>query len=201
MRPRRLALLGMLALSPTGLLLVRNGSGEGSPPAAGGAATRTVLVLDAPLGAGRSLQLERIEKVVVPVDAAPAEALVTPDQATFRVAAVDIPAGLPLVASLFRRRSDIALGAGDRAVGVRVDDVSGLPALIDAGSLVDVVIGPGGPGRARTIPRAVVLARPRRGADGVAWSVVLRLPAALAEVVGRAQSSGADVRLLARGAG
>ena len=65
--------------------------------------------------------------------------------------------------------------AGERAVGVRVDDVTGLPALLDAGSEVDLVIGIR---RSADRRRRRRCARDGRGgpSDG-AWAVALRLPA------------------------
>ena len=99
--------------------------------------------------------------------------------------------------SLLRRGAGTSsLAAGERAVGVRVDDVTGLPALLDAGSAVDLVIGTGA--SRLTVPAAGVLGRPRRAADG-SWAVALRLPAHVAETVAGAQADGAEVRLLARG--
>ena len=88
------------------------------------------------------------------------------------------------------------LAAGERAVGVRVDDVTGLPGCSTPAPEVDLVIGSGDARIA--VDGAGVLAKPRRTSDG-AWAVALRLPARLAETVADAQTAGAGVRLLARG--
>ncbi len=156
-----------------------------------------VLVARRALPAGRAIDPAQVRIVRVPASLVPKSALTEIDQVAFRIAAVAIPPGLPIVASLLRRGAGTAmLAAAERAVGVRVDDVTGLPALLDAGSEVDVVIGSG---ETRVfIDGAGVLARPRRTTDG-SWAVVLRLPARLAETVADAQAGGAGVRLLARG--
>ena len=171
---------------------------DGSPPPAGGdrAAGVAVLVAREPLRAGRPIDPDLVAVVRVPAAMVPRTALTEVDQAAFRIAAVAIPPGLPLVPALLRRGAGTAtLAAGERAVGVRVDDVTGLPALLDAGSSVDLVIGTGA-GRL-TVDAAGILARPRRAADG-SWAVALRLPARVAATVAGAQADGAEVRLLAR---
>jgi Flp pilus assembly protein CpaB len=133
----------------------------------------------------------------MPAGLVPRTALGEPDQAAFRIAAVAIPAGLPIVpALLLRSAGTSSLAPDERAVGVRVDDVTGLPALLDAGSAVDLVIGTGA--NRLAVAAAGVLARPRRAADG-SWAVALRLPARVAATVAGAQADGAEVRLLARG--
>jgi Flp pilus assembly protein CpaB len=156
-----------------------------------------VLVARGPLRAGRPIDPGQVAVVRVPAAMAPRTALTEIDQAAFRIAAVAIPAGLPLVPALLRRGAGTtALATGERAVGIRVDDVTGLPALLDAGSTVDLVIGTGA--SRLTVDAAGILARPRRAADG-SWAVALRLPAVVAATVAGAQADGAEVRLLARG--
>ena len=149
------------------------------------------------IAAGRPIDPDQVTIVRMPAALTPRTALSETDQVAFRIAAVPIPAGLPIVPSLLRRGAGTSsLAAGERAVGVRVDDVTGLPALLDAGSAVDLVIGTGA--SRLTVPAAGVLGRPRRAADG-SWAVALRLPAHVAETVAGAQADGAEVRLLARG--
>ena len=181
----------MLALA-AGALSLRPGSP--APAAADGVG---VVVARRPLAAGRPIDPGQVAIVRMPAALVPRTALGEPDQVAFRIAAVAIPAGLPIVPALLRRGAGASsLAPDERAVGVRVDDVTGLPALLDAGSAVDLVIGTGA--SRLTVAAAGVLARPRRAADG-SWAVALRLPARTAEAVAGAQADGAEVRLLARG--
>ena len=130
----------------------------------------------------------------------PVGALTGVELVAFRPAAVAIPAGLVLVPSLVGHVRPVeVLGAGERVVGVRVDEVSGLPAILEAGAIVEVVLG-GGAWPVERIDRAVVLARPSRMLDSGAWAVSLRLPTAAARRVSIAQTAGRDVRLLLRSA-
>ncbi len=170
-----------------------------SDPAPASETEVAVLVARRTLPAGHAIDPAQVRVVRVPAGIVPKTALAETDQVAFRIAAVAIPAGLPIVPSLLRRGTGTAaLAAGERAVGVRVDDVTGLPVLLDAGSEVDVVIGSG---ETRVgIEGAGVLARPRRTTDG-SWAVILRLPSRLAETVADSQAGGAGVRLLARGDG
>jgi Flp pilus assembly protein CpaB len=166
-----------------------------APPRAPGGVG--VLVARHALLAGRPIDPEQVKVVRMPASLTPRTALTETDQVAFRIAAVAIPAGLPIVPSLLRRGTGTAaLAPDERAVGVRVDDVTGLPALLAAGSAVDLVIGTGA-GRL-TVDAAGVLGRPRHAADG-SWAVALRLPARVAATVAGAQADGAEVRLLARG--
>jgi pilus assembly protein CpaB len=182
----------VLALG-AGLLSLRPSSSP-APTADAGAG---VLVARRALAAGRPIDPGQVAAVRMPASLAPRTALHEVDQVAFRIAAVPIPAGLPIVPSLLRKGAGTSsLAPDERAVGVRVDDVTGLPALLDAGSAVDLVIGTG-PSRL-TVAAAGVLGRPRRAADG-SWAVALRLPARVAETVAGAQADGAEVRLLARG--
>ena len=190
---RRLLLVAAAVLGAGGLAVAL----WPSDPAPASDTGVPVLVARRTLPAGRAIDPGQVGVVRVPAAMAPKTALSETDQVAFRIAAVAIPPGLPIVASLLRRGAGTAsLSAGERAVGVRVDDVTGLPALLDAGSEVDVVIGSGETRVA--IDGAGVLADPRRTADG-SWAVVLRLPSRLAETVADAQAGGAGVRLLARG--
>lgn len=190
---RRVLLIAAAALGAGGLAIAL----WPSDPAPASDAGVAVLVARRTLPAGRAIDPGQVVVVRVPAAIVPKTALTETDQVAFRIAVVAIPPGLPIVASLLRRGVGTAtLAAGERAVGVRVDDVTGLPGLLDAGSEVDVVIGFGETRVA--IDGAGVLARPRRTTDG-SWAVVLRLPARLAETVADAQAGGAGVRLLARG--
>ena len=190
---RRVLLLAAAALA-TGGVAIGVWPSDHAPAADEGVA---VLVARRTLPSGRAIDPAQVLVVRVPAAIVPRTALTEPDQVAFRIPAVAIPAGLPIVASLLRRGAGTAtLGIGERAVGVRVDDVTGLPELLDVGSQVDLVIGSGESRLA--VDGAGVLGRPRRTADG-GWAVALRLPARLAETVADAQTAGAGVRLLARG--
>lgn len=190
---RRVLLVAAAALGAGGLSIAL----WPSDPAPAGDTGVAVLVARSTLPAGRAIDPAQVRVVRVPAGIVPKTALAETDQVAFRIAAVAIPAGLPIVPSLLRRGAGTAtLAAGERAVGVRVDDVTGLPVLLDAGSAVDVVIGSGETRVA--IGGAGVLARPRRTTDG-SWAVILRLPSRLAETVADSQAGGAGVRLLARG--
>lgn len=168
-----------------------------SDPAPAKAEGVAVLVARRALPAGRAIDPAQVATVRMPAALVPRTVLTEADQVAFRIPAVTIPQGLPIVAALLRRGAGTAtLAVGERAVGVRVDDVTGLPGLLDAGSEVDLVIGSGSSRIA--VDGAGVLARPRRTSDG-GWAVALRLPVRLAETVADAQTAGAGVRLLARG--
>ncbi len=193
---RRRALLIVAA----GLMIaaVIAGLRPGADAAPGADAVR-VLVATSAIPAGRPIDPALLAVVLVPAQIAPEGALTEPDQAAFRSPAVRLPAGMPLYDALLARGAGVAsLAADERAVGVRVDDVTGLPGFLDVGARVDVLVGSGSDRLA--IESAGVLGRPRRSADG-GWAVALRLPAALATAVADAQSAGAEVRLLARGSG
>jgi Flp pilus assembly protein CpaB len=187
-------------LATVGLLVDRERSGQGAA-ATPAYRTATVLVLTRPVRAGAAIDPAGVRSVVVDPRTVPSGALTTVDAVAFRRAVVTIPPGLPLVPSLLRRAGPaVVLGPGERAVGVRVDDVAGLPSLLEAGTAVDVIIGGEGSPRPGRVRGAMVIARPRRTADGAAWAVPLRLPARLAERVAAAVAAGRDIRLLA-GAG
>jgi pilus assembly protein CpaB len=191
---RRRVLLGTAAVAAMAAAALAVRPSSPAPAAADGVG---ILVARRPLPAGRPIDPAQVTVVRLPAALVPRTALTEADQVAFRIAAVPIPAGLPIVPSLLRRGAGTdSLAPDERAVGVRVDDVTGLPGLLDAGSAVDVVIGAGA--SRQTVTPAGVLARPRRAADG-SWAVALRLPAQLAATVAGAQSDGADVRLLARG--
>ena len=194
---RRPVIVGLGVLVVVGVLVDGAASSSGRRASAGPAGR--VLVLSRSVTAGSSIDPAIVRPVAVDPVLVPAGAIVSVDQVAFRRAAVALPAGLPLVPSLLRRPGrTIALRAGERAVGVRVDDVAGLPSILDVGSRVDVLVGRGGSGAPFRIAAAVVLDRPRRSIDGEAWAVVLRLAAPLAARVGEAGAAGRDIRLLAR---
>ena len=180
---RRVLLLAAAALGAGGIAIALWPSAP-APASDDGVA---VLVARRALPAGRAIDPARSRRAR-PSAIVPRTALSEPDQVAFRITAVAIPAGLPIVPALLRKGAGTAtLAAGERAVGVRVDDVTGLPAC----STPD----PGRPRDRRRARRASpstgagVLARPRRTADG-AWAVALRLPARLAETVADAQADG-----------
>jgi Flp pilus assembly protein CpaB len=107
------------------------------------------------------------------------------------------------VPALLRRPAAGApsLAPGERAVGVRVDDVTGLPRLLAVGSRVDVLVSVrGGQAmRAETVAGNVeVIAEPAETPGGEGWAIVLRLPAAIAATVAAAQADGREIRLLSR---
>ncbi len=190
---RRTLLLAAAVLGAGGLALALWPS-DPAPARADGVA---VLVARRTLPAGKAIDPAQVVVAHMPAAIVPGTALTEADQVAFRIPAVAIPPGLPIVPSLLRKGAGTTtLAAGERAVGVRVDDVTGLPGLLDAGSEVDLVIGSGDARIA--VDGAGVLAKPRRTSDG-AWAVALRLPARLAETVADAQTAGAGVRLLARG--
>lgn len=194
---RRRVLIGAAAVLAVGAGALSLRPSSPAPAGAAGAGGVGVLVAKRAIAAGRPIDPDQVTTVRMPAALTPRTALSETDQVAFRIAAVPIPAGLPIVPSLLRRGAGTSsLAAGERAVGVRVDDVTGLPALLDAGSAVDLVIGTGA--SRLTVPAAGVLGRPRRAADG-SWAVALRLPAHVAETVAGAQADGAEVRLLARG--
>lgn len=159
------------------------------------AADQPVLVLRHAVRGGSAIDPADLVVVRLPRRLIPAGALVSADQAAYRAAAVSLPAGLPLVGSFLRDPGLTAgLRRGERAVGVRVDDVTGLPQLLVPGARVDVLVR-----GVLQIADAQVVDRPRRNGDGVSWSVALRLPAAVAARLGRAQARGDEIRLLPRG--
>jgi pilus assembly protein CpaB len=191
---RRVLFLAAAALGAGGLAIALWPS---SPAPASDRDGVAVLIARHALPAGKAIDPAQVAVVRVPAAIVPRTALTEADQVAFRIPAVAIPPGLPIVPSLLRKGAGATtLAAGERAVGVRVDDVTGLPGLLDAGSEVDLVIGSGETRIA--VDGAGVLARPRRTSDG-GWAVALRLPARLAETVADAQTAGAGVRLLARG--
>ncbi len=204
-RRRRRLLLTSAALLLV-LALATTTTRDSDPPAdtaAASGADGTVLVLTRAVPAGRSI--DPLDLRSVPADArlVPEGAITRVEDAAFREAVVPLPAGLPLVPALLRRPGAAArsLGTDERAVGVRVDDVTGLPALLRAGSRVDVLVAVRGDVAVgvRAVARDVeVLARPSRPEGGEGWAVVLRLPVATAEAVAAAQADGREVRLLGR---
>lgn len=199
-RRRRLLVATAGALLVLALLSTLIGD-WGSAPAAG--SERDVLVLTRAVPAGRSIDPADVRTVRAAVGTVPAGALVRVEDAAFREAVVALPPGLALVPSLLRRPgvATATLGAAERAVGIRVDDVTGLPALLRPGSRVDVLVAVRGDESVgvQTVARDVeVLARPVRPEGGDGWAVVLRLPVATAEAVAAAQADGREVRLLGR---
>jgi Flp pilus assembly protein CpaB len=178
----------------------------GSDAAPAARADGNVLVLTRAVAAGGAIDPVDLRSVALPAALVPRGALVRVEDAAFREAVVALPPGLALVPALLRRPGATApaLGAGDRAVGVRVDDVTGLPGLLRAGSRVDVLVAVRGDAAVgvEAVARDVeVLAQPARPETGEGWAVVLRLPVTTAEAVAAAQSDGRQVRLLGREAG
>ena len=118
-------------------LLLARGAGGGGAAAAGA----RVVVVAQPVAAGESLDPARLRLVDWPAERTPPGALTRVEDAAFRVAAVALPVGLPLVPSLLRAPGRTsALRQGERAVGVRVDEVGGLAGLLRAGARVDVLV-------------------------------------------------------------
>ncbi len=189
MRRRVLAALALAAGAIAVAIALAGGSGHASD------ATRPVVVLRHAVRGGTTLDPDALLVVDYPAPLVPAGALGSVGEAAFRTAAVGLPAGLPLFAGLFRDPATaLGLGRGERAVGVRVDDVTGLPELLSAGVRVDVLVR----GRLQ-VADAEVIGRPRRTGDGISWSVALRLPEELAAALGRAEARGDEIRLLPRG--
>ena len=195
LRRRPLAVAGAVLLVAA-LLLARSAGGGGA--AAAGA---RVVVVTQPVAAGQSLDPSRLRLVDWPAAQTPPGALTRVEDASFRVAAVALPVGLPLVPSLLRAPgSDLGLRQGERAVGVRVDEVGGLAGLLRAGARVDVLVsGPDEDGPVEQLASAAeVLGRPRLAPDGTSWAVALRVPATTAIEIAAAEAGGRRIRLLAR---
>jgi Flp pilus assembly protein CpaB len=187
---RRLILAAAALAGVTAVLL--SFAGHGRPASATGP---SVVVLRSALRAGATADPANLVLVPYPRRLVPAGALSSVDQAAFRAVAVGIPPGLPLIATFLRDpRAAAPLRPGERAVGVRVDDVTGLPQLLVAGSHVDVLVR-----GALHVSDAEVLSRPRRNGDGVTWSIALRLPAAQAAQLAASEARGDEIRLLPRG--
>jgi Flp pilus assembly protein CpaB len=195
----RLVLILLVAAAVLVAVIAR-GSGETLAPAPAPAAGPSILVLAHDVAAGATIDPGNL-RLVQATGPVPDGALARLDLAAFRTAVVAIPRNLPLVPSLLRSPGRGAgLRPSERAIGVRVDEVSGLPGLLEPGSIVDVVIGGAGATGER-IDGATVLARPTRIADGSAWAVALRLGVHDARRLSLAEAAGRDVRLLARGGG
>ncbi|CAA9547242.1 MAG: hypothetical protein AVDCRST_MAG79-2409 [uncultured Thermoleophilia bacterium] len=202
-RRRRVAAVAAGVLLVLAVLSSLVGGSDAEPATSPGG---TVLVLTRAVAAGRALDPVDLRSVRVAAGMVPKGALVRVEDAAFREAIVSLPPGLPLVPTVLRRPGApaAALGAGERAVGVRVDDVTGLPALLRPGSRVDVLLAVRGEVAVgvQAVARDVeVLARPSRPESGEGWAVILRLPVRTAETVAAAQADGREVRLLGREAG
>ncbi len=194
----RVGAIGLVVAAVLALLLARGGNvpaGDAHP-----ASGRPVLILVRAVPAGGTIDPANVT-VAHLSNLVPDGAIGRLDLVAFREAAVAIPHGLPLVASLLREPGRVPLvRPSERAVGVRVDEVSGLPGLLEPGVVVDVMIG-GANVDAQRIDGATVLGRPTRISDGGGWAVALRLRARDAQTLSLAESAGRDVRLLPRGAG
>lgn len=136
------------------------------PPAA---ATVPVVVLAHDVTAGTALADGDLAVVGVPHDAAPAGAFPAPEDVRGRVAAVDLPARLPLAPGLL---ADATLTgpAGTVVVAVRLDDPA-VPALLEPGLHLDLVAArlEGGPGEVvarRALVRPGPSAAPESGLLG-----------------------------------
>jgi Flp pilus assembly protein CpaB len=159
-----------------------------------GAAGQRIVVLRHAVRGGATIDPADLVARAYPARLTPPGAVRSADAVAFRTAVVALPAGLPLVPSFLRDRPAVPpLRRTERALGVRVDDVTGLPQLLGPGTHADVLVA----GVLR-VADAEVMARPRRNGDGVSWSVALRLPAALAAEVARAEARGQEIRLLPR---
>jgi Flp pilus assembly protein CpaB len=161
-----------------------------------------VVVLTEAAVAGETLDPGRLAVVEYGAGDPPAGAFGRVEEVAFRTAAVALPARLPLVPSLVRAPGQgLALRPGERAVGVRVDEVGGLPGLLRVGARVDVLrvsADAAGEGGVEPLAEGVeVLSRPRATADGD-WAVAVRVPAAAALAIASAEAEGARITLLAR---
>ncbi|MBO3088874.1 SAF domain-containing protein [Cellulomonas dongxiuzhuiae] len=126
-----------------------------------GAATVPVVVLAHDVGAGAVLAAGDLVVADVPADAAPGGAFRSPDDAQGHVAAVDLPARLPLAPTLLAD-TGLAGPAGTVVVAVRLDDPA-MADLLAPGLHLDLVAArlEGGPGE--TVARRA-LVRPAPGA-------------------------------------
>jgi len=184
---------------------------------AGGGALRPVVVTRAPLAADAELTAEVLAEALevrrVPEAFAPPDALADPADAGGLRAAVPVPAGAYLTASMLERpgaeEARVAGRSGPAAEGTPVElAVTGAGALMGGDGparRVDVVVsGGGGPGPAR---RAYVAARDvalldlrrARAEPGLLAThrATLALTRAQALRLIRAESEGATIRLLA----
>jgi Flp pilus assembly protein CpaB len=184
---RRAVIVGVAAAAAAAVAVSGLASGSGT-------GKERVLLLRHAVRAGGTIDPGNLFLGSYPARLTPPGALTSTAQAAFRTAAVTLPAGLPLISSFVRDRLAVApLRRTERALGIRVDDVTGLPQLLGPGTRADVLVA----GTLR-VQDAEVMTRPRRNGDGVSWSVALRLPAALAAEVARAESRGLEIRLLPR---
>ena len=193
----RLAIICLAVVLAAVLVLARGSGPETS--AAREPSGSPVLVLVRAVPAGGTIDPANVT-VAHLAGQAPDGALRRLDLVAFRSAVVAIPRGLPLVPSLLREPGRAPLvSSSERAVGVRVDEVSGLPSLLEPGVVVDVMIGGAGQDGER-IDGATVLGRPARTADGSGWAVALRMSVRDARTLSLAELAGRDVHLLPRGA-
>jgi pilus assembly protein CpaB len=160
-----------------------------------------VVLLAEPAVAGEQLDPARLRVERWPAERVPPNAVARVEDVAFRAAAVALPPGLPLVPSLVRAPGQgLALRPGERAVGVRVDEVGGLPGLLRVGDRVDVLVaGADRDDQASLVAEGVeVVARPRLAPDGGSWAVALRVPAAVAIELAAADAAERRVSLLGR---
>jgi pilus assembly protein CpaB len=196
-RTRRPALAlggGLLLLVAAAITLLGGGGGSA-------AAGVPVVVLAEPASAGEQLDPARLRVERWPAERVPPNAVARVEDVAFRAAAVSLPPGLPLIPSFVRAPGQgLALRPGERAVGVRVDEVGGLPGLLRVGDRVDVLVaGAGRDAEPELVAEGVeVVARPRVAPDGASWAVALRVPAAVAIEPASADAASRRVALLGR---
>lgn len=181
----------------------------------GGGALRPVVVTRAPLATEAELTPEAIADALevrrVPDAFAPADALADPADARGLRAAVPVPAGSYLTASLLEQPgasaqpNGLATGSGATPVEVSVAGAGALASVDGPVRRVDVIVsGGGGPGPARrtyVAARGVTLLDLRRARQetgfGERHRATLALSRAQALRLIRAESTGATIRLLA----
>lgn len=181
-------------------------------------ALRPVVVTAAPLDRGTVIGREELKRVLterqVPESFAPPDALVLPAEARGRKLATPLPAGTYLTATAFKTESRAGARPvdgpprGTTPVEITVAGAGALAATrTDSGDRVDVVVSgdsaPGaGAGRTYVAATRVPLlglreARAEPGLDSERWIATLALTQAEALRLIRAESVGAQVRLLA----
>ena len=211
----RAAAFAIAALACAGLSAAVAGSSQA--PEAGFGSLRPVVVTSAPLeratAIGRKELREALAERQVPEAFVPPDALGIPEEALGRKLAVPLPAGSYLTAAAFKARSE---GPGPRGgppkgmtpVEITVTGAGALAATkTDQGDQVDVVVSGDaapGPSAGRTYVAASDVsllalreARAEPGLEADRWIATLALSREEALRLIRAESIGAQVRLLA----
>lgn len=188
--------LGLLAI---GLVGLSGRKGTAKDQQAGN--TVRVVTVTRPIAAGVEITLDAIGTIDLPSSLVPDGALVEPGDVALRRPAIALPARIPLVASMLARRKSAPAGVtllaeNERAIGLLVDGVAGLPTLLRAGGRIDVMFD------ARqssfTVENVRVVEKPSRIADGDGWRLIIAAPTAIAVRIAETQDAGARIRVLAR---